>query len=272
MELFINEPYGKYNKDIVDTNRKVTEMLQGQQDRTDNNMTKLIDLIIAEDFTAEDRYYLDNVNEEGKQIFYIRKRAEYDKKLRIECMRQAVKNHYMKYANKLIEDEGLNCGLETIEKMKKEEEQIDKEKKTDYLLITVSPVEGALSANNAVQVFHKLEKLKYIKSSLSVVEQRYDGVPNDRYKKIGDGLHTHHIIHYKDRKKSEIKRDLLRIYGGKDVPCNIDLRYIQEGHLERTKNYLLGDKKDECKHAKQDQDKLFRIQCNIKDYYEFNLL
>lgn len=228
----------------------------------------LLDGIILNELTNAEQNYYENINETDKEIFMNNKRHFLDKKFKIEALKKVVMKHYEYYTKSLLEAENAEELLPTLKKIKELKEQenlkLDECIKSQYVFITISPVK-TVSYLELLKYCSNFCNKKFIKSYLYVLEQRFDGEPNDKYKELGQGLHAHLLIDKGDYKPSHLKRDLERIFN--NIECNKDISYRWERDLLKTQEYIIGDKNDNSKRLKQIQDRIWRQNNNIKPYY-----
>lgn len=204
-----------------------------------------------------------------RQIDYIESKyiKEFEERKMMESLERVLSRHYDAYFTNLLfnEDvEGLLPTFNKIKEMKKKQEDMDGDFKSNYSFITISPV-NTVGWLELFKQCEKFAKLKFVKQYIFVLEQRYDGIPNDKYKIPGDGLHVHLLIDKGDYKPSHLKRDIYRIFN--EEKNNINIQYRRPEHVIRTQEYMTGQKDDEEKQKKQIYDKEWRQKENIKEYY-----
>lgn len=224
----------------------------------------LLDSVIVSELTCEELDYFNNCDDNSKEVFMNNKRYFYDKKLRQDALKKVLTRRYESYMLKLIESNEADELLPTLKKIREEEDKKDESVNSDNCFITISPGE-VLSYLEFIRLIEKFVKLKPIKSYCYVLEQRYSGIPDEKYKKLGEGLHTHIFIKKSEYKPSHIRRDLKRIFA--NVVVNIDVSFRHDRDIEKTFNYIIGEKKDDSKKIKQEQDRIYREMYGIKSYY-----
>lgn len=224
----------------------------------------LLDALIITDFTKEEQYYYDNCDDENKEIFMTNRRYFLDKKLRQDALKKVLVRRYENYMSHLLDAENAEELLPTIKKIKELDEKKDECLKSPYVFITISP-EKSVGVLELIRLIEKFVKLKWVKSYCYVLEQRYSGEPDDIHKKIGDGLHSHIFLDKGEHRPSHLSRDLKRILI--NINSNNDISYRWPRDVEKTFNYILGEKKDPSKQVKQEQDRLWRQQNSLKDFY-----
>lgn len=224
----------------------------------------LLDALIITDFTKEEQYYYDNCDDENKEIFMTNRRYFLDKKLRQDALKKVLVRRYENYMSHLLESETAEELLPTLKKIKELEISKDECLKSSYVLITIAP-EKSVGLLELIRLVEKFVKLKWVKSYCYVLEQRYSGEPNEKYKKPGDGLHIHIFMDKGEYRHSHLKRDFERIFH--NIQSNNDFSYRWPRDVDKTMNYLLGDKKDPSKQLKQVQDRIWRQENSIKDFY-----
>lgn len=124
----------------------------------------------------------------------------------------------------------------------------------------------------------RIIKKKHITDGIWVIEQRGTSLED-----IGKGFHFH-MLFKRGKKglyewKKELKSSISSLIGEADetkegyneiIERYSCLKIIKDEDLEKTKNYLLGSKsvkKDKTKSAKQEWDKIFREDRDLKSYY-----
>lgn len=204
----------------------------------------------------------DSNNEIVEDNFWRRKFFEYDLTLRKQSLKRCIERKLdAYYMDKLNNSDDLNELLPILKEIRADEEKNDNVKSSRFCFITFSP-NSVVGVFDLIKLVDKLIKLQYVKKYLYVVEQRYDGGDKG---KLGDGLHIHLLIDKGDYRFSHLKRDVQRIF--KNMICNIDYSLRRETDVAKTQKYMVGDKKDEYKQLKQVQDKLYRQQMGLRDYY-----
>lgn len=227
-------------------------------------LNNLLKALILEELSPEERYYYENETEENKEIFMTNKKYFYDKKLKTEALRKVLLRKYESYIIDLIENEDEAELLPTLQKLREKEIKNDDKINSDFVFITISPV-NTVDYIELIQYAEKFVKLKFIVNYCYVLEQRFSGVPDERHKKLGDGMHMHFFIQKSDYKPSHVRRDVKRIFA--KIKCNIDVSFRYERDIDKTFNYILGSKKDEEKQKKQEQDVIWRLENKIKPFY-----
>lgn len=196
--------------------------------------------------------------------FYKTASHKFDMKMRKESLKRCIERHLDSYyMNKLYNCDELHDLLPILKEIRLEEEARDDVRNAQYCFITFAP--QGCSVWDVMKRIDKVIKFKWIKKYLYVCEQRFDGIPNDKYKKLGEGHHIHLLIDKGDYKPSHLKREIMGKF--KDIVCNIDYSYRKPIDLFKTQKYMIGDKKDEMKQLKQVQDKIWREQEGLKEYY-----
>jgi len=188
-----------------------------------------------------------------------------DCEIRRKALERALLAKYTAHYTRILDSGIVDHLLPIMKQIHIQEDMQDEVKKSKYMFITFSPQELSLNPFTFIKYVNKFVKLSYIKEYLYVLEQRYSGVPDDKYKKLGDGIHVHLLINKEEHKFSHVKRDAARVF--KDMICNIDLKNIRPTDLEKVKGYMLDKKADEFKQVKQEQDKIWRNDQGIQMYY-----
>jgi len=192
-----------------------------------------------------------------------------ESKYRMDALDKLLQRKYYNLVCDGFEDltvDELKTKLPYYSQCKAKQDKEEEIKNSDYVFITVAPELGS-SYISCIKYTDKLMKLKFVNKYLYVLEQRFNGVPNELYKQHGDGLHLHYLIHKSNRdyKRSHIIRDINRCFG--TMKINIDFKYIKEADLLKVQNYMIGDKADEDKQIKQQYDKEWREKVGIRPYY-----
>lgn len=230
----------------------------------------LLDVMVNETLTKEDidtlQSYKDfNMPLEATEVFLNNKRYELDKKFRVEALRDVLKKKYYNYYKTLIETEDVGELLPTLKKIKEMEDKEPEIKKSNIMFITLAPAENEISVDNFVKKTIEFCEFKYVKQYVFVIEQRFNGVPNDKYKKLGEGMHIHILWDKGEHKLSDIKRDFKRKFAGYEI--NTDFSFRHQRDLFKTQNYMLGEKKDTDKQIKQQQDSIWREKSGLKEFW-----
>ena len=203
-----------------------------------------------------DKYILE------KQAFY----KQIDK-IKKEALLKVIQNKYTKYYSDIIDyssPEELAKILPDLAELKKKQEDLGDIKSGPIMFITISP-EKSVGPFELIKYLEKFVKLKFVKKYLYVLEQRYNGEPNEEYKKEGDGMHAHLLLDKETYKFSHVKRDCQRVF--KNMVCNIDYQYRLERDIGKTQKYMTGEKKDPSKQIKQNYDKVWRQAMGLKNFY-----
>lgn len=229
----------------------------------------LLNVMVRDGLDAAEQSYLDDLqnakNTEAIDIFYKNKYYLLDRDFRITALKEVLKRKYMNYYRTLIDTENVEELLPTLRKIKDMEDVQPDIKKSPIMFITLAPPENEISIDNFIKKTLEFCEFKYIKQYLFVIEQRFNGVPNEKYSKLGDGMHIHILIDKGTHKLSDVKRDIKRKFAGYEMIMDFSFRNPKD--IIKTQNYMLGDKKDDDKQLKQIQDKQFRIQKGLKDYW-----
>jgi len=223
--------------------------------------------MVEANLQAHDRDYLKFIETqpENVEIFYKNKMNELDLKLRVEALSQVLKNKYIQYYNTLIETESVEELLPTLKKIKEQQDSQDFITKSEYMFITLSPAEGEINPHNFIKLITHFCSLKWVNQYVYVLEQRFNGVPNEKYSKLGGGLHAHILLNRGNYKENWVKRDYKRVFNGHTI--NINIQYRRPAHVMRTQGYMVLTKKDDDKQVKQEQDRIYREQIGICRYY-----
>lgn len=228
----------------------------------------LLNIVVEDSLTPAERGFIEDNKHDSKAVEDMMKVKYYhlDKELRVNALKEVLKKKYINYYKTLIETENVEELLPTLKKIKEMENASEESvKNSDYLFITFAPPENEISIDNMIKKLTELCKFKYITQSLFVIEQRYNGIPNEKYAKPGDGLHYHLLINKGKHKLSDVKRDIKRKFGTYQI--NMDYKFIKDVDLLKVQTYMIGKKKDVDKQQKQEQDAIFRKKNGLKDYY-----
>lgn len=243
------------------------------------SVKELIKALVVESLTPEEKHQLDMIQSgqldgnisQMEQEFYDVKYYKFDRELRKASLKRVIERRLDSYyTNKIYNSDDIGDLLPIFKEIRQDEERDDVVKHSRFCFITYSPPTSTLDVFEFIRLIDKFAKFTFVKNYMYVVEQRYDGVPNEKYKKPGDGLHVHLLIDKGDYKQSHVKRDNDRVF--KNHVMNIDIKLIRESDLIKVSKYMLGDKKDDSKKIKQIQDKVFREQFGLKEYYGNNFM
>lgn len=232
----------------------------------------VLNSIVNENYTKEDLAYIEMVSKDDnfKELLSIKESNVLHReilKIRKEALLNVVKQKFHRYYSNIIDlstPEELATVLPELAELKKKEEDLDDIKSGPIMFITISP-ENTVGVYELIKYLEKLVKLKFIKKYLYVLEQRFNGEPNDNYKKEGDGLHSHLLINKEVYKTSHVKRDVGRIF--KNMVCNVDYKFIKERDVPKVQNYMIGEKSDDSKKIKQNYDRVWRKAMGLKNFY-----
>jgi len=216
---------------------------------------------------AHDLSYLERIRDKPEmvEVFYKNKMFELDKNLRVDALNHVLKNKYIQYYNQLIETETVEDLLPTLKKIKEQRDNQDVITNSDILFITISPAEGELKPLNFIKLLERFCSFKWVKQYVYVLEQRFNGIENEKYKKLGDGLHAHILLDRNKHKLSHVKRDFARVFGTYTINVDWSFRHVRD--ILKTQDYIIALKKDEDKQLKQLQDVKFREQEGVKKFY-----
>jgi len=196
-----------------------------------------------------------------------------DMAIRRKALEKVLMNKYMKYYEDILDSGELDEHLPIMKEIRKKEEKDDEVKKSDFMLITFAPKDLKMNPLELIKYMERIVKFSFIKQYIYVLEQRYSGDPDEDYKELGSGIHSHLFIDKGNYRFSHTQRDIKRVF--KSITCNIDFKNVKDTavSIQNTNNYLLGDKKDKHKQLRQVQDRIWREREGIKAYYgaELNL-
>lgn len=161
--------------------------------------------------------------------------------LRQKAFERCVMRRMEKFYDSQIDAGAFDEIMPIFKEIRKIEDAKDDIKKSNYYFITLAPADLYMNPFELMKLADKFSKLTFIKNSFYVVEQRYDGEPNEKYKKVGDGIHLHILCDKGDYRFSHTRRDLTRIC--REYRINIDIKMIRENDLPKLKEYMLGEKK-----------------------------
>lgn len=229
----------------------------------------LLNVMVTEGLKPEEMDYIETLNKVGNtkdlDIFYQNKYYFLDREFRINALKEVLKRKYINYYKTLIETENVEELLPTLKKIKELEDVTPDIKKSNIMFITLAPPENEISIDNFIRKTLEFCEFKYVKQYVFVIEQRFNGEPNEKYKKLGDGAHIHILLDKGNHKPSDIKRDIKRKFAGYEMMMDFSYRHTRD--IMKTQNYMIGDKKDKDKQLKQIQDRIFREKNNVKNYW-----
>lgn len=229
----------------------------------------LLKCIVNTDMTTEDKYLIDVYRSEGKEKeledFYKSRFYFLDREMRIAALKEVLKSKYINYYRTLIDTENVEELLPTLKKIKELELSQDNVENSPYMFITLAPPKGEIDVHHFIKLALRFCNFKYIQKYVFVIEQRFNGIPNEMYSRIGDGMHMHILMDKSQHKISHIKRDFKRVFGC--YTMNVKWEYRRKSDLFKTQNYITGDKADDDKKIKQKFDKEYRELLGIKGYY-----
>jgi len=144
----------------------------------------------------------------------------------------------------------------------------DERRLTEFMFITISPP-NTVSLAESLKCFKKFITKTNFKEYLYVIEQR-----GENYETVGTGIHYHFLVRHTYSKFSDLSRETKNTFKNIIDTSNPNINNIINFKTCETKTdvnkrieYMTGIKKDECKHLKQEMDKLFRQQNNLHSYY-----
>jgi len=148
--------------------------------------------------------------------------------------------------------------------LKQAQEATEEKYNTDYLFLTVNPRDG-VGINELRLATEKAMKKSWLTKYIYVYEQR---------SKIDDvafyGQHMHCLFYRKGKKMNEIKREFassFRKICDVDNPSVLNIKFCTDDDIKKRLTYILGTKNDPDKQLKQEQDKKWRKEYFLKDYY-----
>lgn len=157
------------------------------------------------------------------------------------------------------------------DKYKTDDTLTETRKLTSYMFLTICPPD-----DTPIGIFLTLIQ-KYLKRTnilryIYVIEQRAE-----TQDQLGKGLHCHILIYHKYDRYASLKRDFHNSFKSiidTDHPnaykwLNIKHNNTDQDALKRIE-YMIGEKKDEVKHKKQEMDKIYRHRFNLEPFYEKN--
>lgn len=233
-------------------------------------MESLIRAVVLSDMTKEDAFLLENIRSgsiktQTEEEFLKSLYDKYNNRLKIQSVKRVLERRLDSYyMNKIINCEDCDELLPILKEIRDAEDKEDNVRNSRYLFMTFAPA-STYSCWDIMKKINDIVKWKWVKKYLYVVEQRFDGIPNEKYKEVGQGHHIHMIVDKGDYKPSHIKREIKKRFEA--IVCNIDYKFIKDCDLLKTQNYMLGDKKDDYKKLRQVQDKIFREKEGLAEYY-----
>lgn len=229
----------------------------------------LLNVMVREGLTPEESNYLEILTKSNNandiDIFFKNKYYMLDREFRLNALKEVLRRKYINYYQTLINTENVEELLPTLKKIKELEDATPDIKKSNIMFITLAPAENEILADNFIKKTMEFCEFKYIQKYLFVIEQRFNGEPNEKYKKLGDGMHIHILIDKGSHKLSDIKRDIKRKFAGYEIMMDFSFRHPKD--ILKTQNYMVGDKKDADKQVKQIQDRIYREEKNLKSYW-----
>jgi len=162
--------------------------------------------------------------------------------------------------NHIIENIGLTTKVKKINQIKN----------YTHIFLTINPP-PSMALNDFINTIDKTlttsKGLKqWIEGYLYVLEQRGETI-----EEIGKGFHTHILIKLiGHKKKSHIDRELKNNWKNTldiDNYHILNIKYIDNDEAIRKQNYILGAKKEDIKHKKQELDVIWRENNSLEKYY-----
>lgn len=159
----------------------------------------------------------------------------------------------------------LNNGeMDFIEGRKRLRELADtsNSKIPEWVTITVNVDETKLKdVDKFKQLVHKYTQRSFVKEYIYAFEQRGRDEENR-----GKGMHAHILIRQATNDAGQFKRDTKSSFK-KATDHGVHFRYITT-QVEQAIPYIKGIKKDDAKGIMIEQDKLWRSENNLDDWYE----
>lgn len=169
--------------------------------------------------------------------------------------------------HKLQDDIMFNIYSEKYKHLQKLEEIKQNSK---YVFITINPN----AFITLLDFIHKIDKMmskKWITNYLYVYEQRGETIAE-----LGKGFHFHCILEKpKTKKYSEMIRELSNSANAVCDSSNFhffNIKSISEEECQRKIIYITGRKADQEKHLKQDMDIHWRVENNLKSFYNVGII
>lgn len=231
------------------------------------DIRNLLDALVRDSLTPEETNYLQMFDGGPKAMdeFMQNKYYELDKEFRLNALKEVLKRKYINYYKTLIETENVEELLPTLKKIKELENMQPDIKKSNIMFITLAPAENEIYYDNFIKKTLEFCEFKYIQNYVFVIEQRFNGVPNEKYKSLGDGMHIHILFDKGNHKPSDVKRDIKRKFAGYQIIMDFSYRHPRD--IIKTQTYMVGLKKDKDKQVKQEQDSIWRKKVGVRDYY-----
>lgn len=179
---------------------------------------------------------------------------------------EATKQVYLKYKKITIEQKlAKGVAHPRIQKLYDESQEFRQGKDVRFLWITINPDETKAQLGDLMNSVLKLRYKKFVVQMEVVYEQRGE-TEEDR----GKGYHCHILLEFKDVRYDNVKRSIHTIF---DKLCgtslHVNVKPCYEKWLQDKKQYLRGNKWDEEKDDKIQQDKLWRQEFNIDPLYTY---
>lgn len=185
--------------------------------------------------------------------------------IRQKAFERCVMRRMEKFYDAQIDAGAFDEIMPIFKEIRKMEDETDNLRKSNYYHITLAPKDLYLNPFEFMKLVDRIIKFTYVKNAFYVLEQRFNGEPNEKYKRLGDGIHIHILMDKGDYKHSHLKRDVERVI--KEHRINTCFQMIRERDLPKLKEYLIGKKADESKQIKQEHDKIWREQEGLRGHY-----
>lgn len=231
------------------------------------DIKNLLNVMVNDSLTPEEHNYV-HMSEDNQQAineFMQNKYYDLDKEFRLNALKEVLKRKYINYYKTLIETENVEELLPTLRKIKELEDKQPDIKKSNIMFITLAPAENEIYYDNFIKKTIEFCEFKYIQNYVFVIEQRFNGVPNEKYKSLGDGMHIHILLDKGSHKPSDVKRDIKRKFAGYQIIMDFSYRHPRD--IIKTQIYMTGLKKDKDKQIKQTYDGEWRKKVGVRDYY-----
>lgn len=232
----------------------------------------ILNIIVKESMTPQDEILMDSIrdmdiSEDSKtrkiqSEIFDKKYYDFDKKLRVDALKEVLHRRYVNYFNNLIDSENVEELLPTLKLIKEQEDANENVKHSRYCFITLAPA-SCVGVFDLLKLIKRVVEFNWVLKYVYVIEQRHDGTTEGKNSKLGDGMHAHLFIDKGNY--THMKRDVTRVF--KNMNINIDYSFRHERDVHKTTEYMLGVKKDEHKQIKQNYDKEYRSLLGIPDFF-----
>lgn len=176
--------------------------------------------------------------------------------------------HYCELLKEARDRVSTNTARKILSKELERKEKMENNQDTyNYVFITYNPPEY-VELSDLVKYTQRVALKKWVKGYLYVYEQRGETLMDIH------GKHCHMLLHFDDKPKSHICREIantVKKIVDTSNPSLLNIKFIQKDEMLRKVTYLIGQKADEAKHAKQLNDIQWRLENCLLPYYFSNI-